>query len=363
MPRSTGEMSPMSRDSQPVMRAQTAPPISQPVASNAAIAIDSGGAGALASSPAIIVPAASSPAISISGDALPVTPAVDEPKRSALGVFGWLLLAAILFGGVGALLYVALGERAGKPQEILPGSGSDPLMAPGSQGLIPGSEPSAPLPLGSAGSSAAGGGGSAGVGSDGPQVPGVIVGSGVGSDGAVGSAGSAVAVTDEPPVKAVDPKGPQTGKHPGQPVDNKKPPKGPALKDLTNPKDILAAAEKFRDTGDWESAVATFKKLEKSKAYLSDSLYGQAYALMQDNHLDEAQALALRAEKTPGPHAIDAQILYADTVFKKGDVESAKRMFVEMRKHMSGEYKAAVTRKIVACNKSLKKPENDGIAN
>ena len=32
-------------------------------------------------------------------------------RRSALGVFGWLLLAAVLFGGVGALLYVALGER------------------------------------------------------------------------------------------------------------------------------------------------------------------------------------------------------------------------------------------------------------
>ncbi|MGN6107459.1 MAG: protein kinase domain-containing protein, partial [Kofleriaceae bacterium] len=32
-------------------------------------------------------------------------------KKSGFGVFGWLLLAALLFGGVGALLYVALGER------------------------------------------------------------------------------------------------------------------------------------------------------------------------------------------------------------------------------------------------------------
>ncbi|MBL0216144.1 MAG: hypothetical protein IPQ07_19955 [Myxococcales bacterium] len=49
------------------------------------------------------------------------------PKRSALGMFGWLLLGAILFGGVGALVYVALGER-GQRQSTKAGdlgSGSD----------------------------------------------------------------------------------------------------------------------------------------------------------------------------------------------------------------------------------------------
>jgi tetratricopeptide (TPR) repeat protein len=36
------------------------------------------------------------------------------PQRSRWAVLGWLLLAAFLFGGVGVVLYIAAGERAGK---------------------------------------------------------------------------------------------------------------------------------------------------------------------------------------------------------------------------------------------------------
>jgi len=37
-----------------------------------------------------------------------------EPRRSGASVIGWLFLAALIFGGVGVVLYVALGERAGR---------------------------------------------------------------------------------------------------------------------------------------------------------------------------------------------------------------------------------------------------------
>src|SRR5262249_20314732 len=47
------------------------------------------------------------PSISGEGNAYE-TPSL---KRSGVVVFGWLVLAVLLFGGMGALLYAALGER------------------------------------------------------------------------------------------------------------------------------------------------------------------------------------------------------------------------------------------------------------
>ncbi|HEX8112609.1 MAG TPA: serine/threonine-protein kinase, partial [Kofleriaceae bacterium] len=62
------------------------------------------------SSPSLIQPAVTiSPAVSDPG--LPAAPPMVVVHRSALGVLGWIVLAAVLFGGVGSLLYIAIGER------------------------------------------------------------------------------------------------------------------------------------------------------------------------------------------------------------------------------------------------------------
>ncbi len=307
MPRMTSEVSPLSRESQPVMRAQTAPPVSQPV-----------GVASASSSGDLLLP----PPV-----ALP-----DEPKRSALGVFGWLLLAAVLFGGVGALLYVALGERGAKQQqETLPIGSDDRGSAP----IDPGPAAGSAAMIGSA--------------DPGPGSAAVVT---VQPDAAIAEVGSGSAAED---VKPKTP--PQNGKHPVKaPVV-----KHPGAPD--DPKELVAQAKAFEDSGAWDDALATYKKLEKFKAFTSEAYYGEAMAAMQSNRIDEAQALALKAGKLAGPRAIDGMILYADTIFKQGDIERAKTIYVEMRKRLTGEPKARVTRKIVACNKALKKNENDGITN
>jgi hypothetical protein len=90
-------------------------------------------------SPATSARMASQPA-AMSAQSLVELPAYEPPSitRSGLGVFGWLVLAALLFGGVGALLYVALGERGERAPSKLdeadqpaPQVGAAPEVPPG----------------------------------------------------------------------------------------------------------------------------------------------------------------------------------------------------------------------------------------
>ncbi|MGH9883923.1 MAG: serine/threonine protein kinase, partial [bacterium] len=57
------------------------------------------------SSPVISSPAMSDPSLAVS------PPPIIALQRSWISVFGWLVLAAVLFGGVGTLVFLALGER------------------------------------------------------------------------------------------------------------------------------------------------------------------------------------------------------------------------------------------------------------
>src|SRR5262245_17123327 len=50
-------------------------------------------------------------AAAMSDPGLAASPPIAALQRSWISVFGWLVLAAVLFGGVGTLLYLALGER------------------------------------------------------------------------------------------------------------------------------------------------------------------------------------------------------------------------------------------------------------
>ncbi len=266
-----------------------------------------------------IITVASEPVASVSQSTL-------APKRSALGVLGWLVLATVLFGGVGALLYIALGERgANTAQPAIVGSGSAPVsndvavQAP----VIP-LDATAPIPA---------------------------VGSG---------SGSAEVVEDHtvpPPV--IDKNHPK--KQPIVKVPTP-PPHRPvivaAIEDK-DPKAILKAAKAAEKATDWAAARAAWAKLEHSKPMLIDSLYGQAWAAFNLNDVQGAMDLSKRAIEAG--HRTEAMFLYGDSLFRLQNFQRAKDVYVSLRKRLTGDQKAQAIHKIVACNHSLGvTPDTDG---
>ncbi|HSK00439.1 MAG TPA: serine/threonine-protein kinase [Kofleriaceae bacterium] len=268
-------------------------------------------------------------------------PAYEPPsiKRSGLGVFGWLLLAALLFGGVGALLYVALGERGERAPSKLD-EAVQPAPQVGVAPEVPPGPPPAPVV---------------------PQEPARPAGGDIKvvPDEPPGGEGSAAPGTGTSPVA--------TGDDPDRKADGKKPGARPirrpgvAAVDERDPKALLRQGKQHEKSGDWEAARAVYQKLEKIKGHAGIALYQQAWVAIQTNELDVALQLASRSAGQPGPYKIDAKFLYGDALYKQGEFRRAKDIYIGLRKGLTGEMKATATRKIAAANRALKLPEDDGI--
>ncbi|MDQ3296363.1 MAG: protein kinase, partial [Myxococcota bacterium] len=233
-------------------------------------------------------------------------------KRSAAGALGWLLLGALLFGGIGTVLYIALGERGARaPSQV-----DDSIQPAGS-------------PAGDS--------------------------DGVGSGSAEPPDPKSVVKPDDRTKNATTNKKPQTVRTP--------PKKLVAVADEKDPKALIKQGKALEKNGDWELARGLYMKLEKIKGYAGQALYLQAWAAFQAQDTDAAVALSKKAAEQPGPHKTDAMFLYADALFRKGDPERAKLIYLNLRKKLTGDERATATKKIAACNKALKLPEADGITN
>ena len=291
------------------MAAQQGIDFSQPITSTGSHAPIPRAATEPSSSPGLAL--ASSPSIQIAPE--PSTPV----HRSALGVFGWLLLAAILFGGIGTLIFAALGERGDRtpasalmqapPPEV--GSAALPIPPP----VVP------PAP---------------------PPVPQAAIGPDAGSNA-------------HPPV--VKPTNPnlKTAPPPHHPIA--------AAPEKLDPKALLKQAKAFEKKTDWEGARGAYQKLEKIKGYAPDAFYSEAWAAFQSGDVDGAQNLAKQAIEANGPHVIDAMFLYGDALYRANLFSRAKDVYVGLRKRLSGEPRTTAIKKIVACNKAMHVAENDGV--
>jgi serine/threonine protein kinase len=294
-------------------------------------------------SPAASVRMQSQPSLA-SGQQIVELPPYETPsiKRGGIGAFGWLLLAALLFGGVGALLYVALGERGERAPSKL-----DEASQPGSRvGVAGGAAETQPgEPAGSAGSRAGSGGGTAAK---------------AGSDEGSAGDGSGQTGSDDPDRNKPDAKKPPPGTPPKGAI--KRPPIAavPPASD-TDPKALIRQGKLQEKNNDWEGARTTYQKLEKIKGYAGLGLYQQAWVAMHMNDTDAAIQLAIRSAAQPGTHKTDAKFLYGDALYKQGEYKRAKDIYIGLRKTLSGELKVTATRKIAAANRALKLPEEDGI--
>ena len=277
-------------------------------------------------------------------------PVAAEPPRSALRVFGWLVLAAVLFGGVGALLFLALGERNAATKV------ADAALAPASAGkekvtvMLPPPEPE----------------GSARGGSAEPAIPGPagLVGS---AEVAPGSDAPEDVRRDpaaaQPPIAGDD----KLHKRPaprGGPV--KRPPAQVASiddKDKRQIAELVKQATALEKPGHWTEARAAWQKLQKTKGYndVGETLYHQAWAAFQSNATNDAVRLAAASAAQTGPYKTRAMLLYGDALFRQGEVERAKNIYLGVRKSMTPDDRASAVKKIAQCNKKLGLPESDGL--
>jgi len=244
-----------------------------------------------------------------------VEPSQPIRKRSALGTLGWLLLAAALFGGVGALVFVAVGERGER--------------APTQE--LASAAPAEGTPAG-------------------------------------GPARENADNTDDDDDERVADDEARSGKRSerSERVGSRKTSKAPkrhvAVADANDPKELIKQGQAFEKAGEWEQARAVYARLEKVKGYAARALYMQAWAAFSANDTDDAALLAQRAASTAtGAQRTDALFLYGDALYRQGNYRRARDIFIGLHKQLSGDQKATAQRKIAACNRALNLPESDGL--
>jgi len=261
------------------------------------------------------------------------TPTLKPVKRGSLGPF---LLLIVLLGGGGALAYMMLNS-ADKT--------ADQKVNEAPSGEAPPVNNVAPTPAPAAGSAAANAvkqpaAGSAEVAPP-TKVPDKV------QETATPTAGSAATVKDTAS-KRPAPHGKTVA------VADEKADKGTLLKEI---KEAEAG-------GDWTLARATYQKLGKIKGMQGEALYGEAMAAFQQGDSPAAEAISKKASAVPGPYKLKSLLLYADTIFRQGDVKRAKDNYVSLRALTSDrEFKATLSKKIALCNKQLGLPERDGVIN
>jgi len=264
-----------------------------------------------------------------------------NPPRTALGMFGWLVLGALLFGGVGALVYVALGERGERQSQVKTNATDiqddnardtppDPVPSKGSAAPVPAPEKA------------------------------VTVDAGVESGSAAPEQGSA-AEPDKTPDKT-NQKTPTGGpvKKTVKPPTGKKNPVV-AVADEKDPKALIKQGTALEQAGEWQQARGVWMKLEKLKGYQAEAIYKQAFAAFSGQDTDAAVQLAMRAASLPGGWKTKSKFLYGDALYRQRAYDRAKDIFIGLWKQTSGDDKATAQKKVAACNQKLGKPDADGL--
>jgi serine/threonine protein kinase len=250
------------------------------------------------------------------------------PNIKGSGIFGWLLLAVILFGGVGALLYVALGERGGERIQ----SNLEDATNPGTDEVIkspvthPGKKPDKK------------------------------------KDRDKNDRDKNDNKTDNKTEK------PETGKAPAGSaaalLPDKKTTKKSDKQKVADPKDskveeadakdLLAQGKALEKKNEWAKARGVYERLERVKGHAGRGLYLQAWTSFQSQDMKGAIDLLQRAILLEGAHVGQAKLLYADALFKTKEYKRAWDIYTRLRRETSNkELKAELAKKITATNKHI----------
>ncbi len=227
-------------------------------------------------------------------------PSIPIPqRRSATSIIAWFLLATLLFGGVGVLIFVALGERT--QHAAVTNFDATPEPAPN----------------------------------------------------------DLVAPKDKSDTNKAHPQKPKVRK-PDHRVIRKPPPPPPkkVTVNTTNPKELLKLGGTYERNRDWDNARIVYEKLEKLPGQAGTAQYLQARVAFAAH--DNARALVLLTQKqaiskTKGVRQFQAKMLYADTLYSTGEYKRAKDMYMTLRSQApTRALRAQLLKNIAKCNDGMK---------
>jgi len=273
----------------------------------------------------------------------PLELALAEPEptptlKAKRGSLGPLLLLLVLLGGGGALAYMMLNSADKTSHDAI-----EPAPAPVEQ---PGSAAPAPPPAPVKQPAAVKGSASAAA-SEQKQL----------EQPAPPANGSATPAAKDDHHQIAT-----TAKHPAQPSPKHSP--VATADDKDDKASLLKKAQDAEAASDWTLARATYQRLGKIKGMQGQALYSEALAAFQQGDSPSAEAISKKASAVNGAYKLRSLMLYADTIYRQGDVKRAKDNYVSLRALTSDkEFKATVTKKIALCNKQLGLAERDGVIN
>jgi hypothetical protein len=229
-----------------------------------------------------------------------------QPQRSALAVFGWILLFVMLAGAVGTLLFVAAGERT--EREVPTGPAGGGVTEPGDAGAK--AQPA-----------------------DGGVKAAVLVDAGARDPG------------KEPgkdPGK--DPAGKDPGKDPGKnpgidgPVPKPPPPPGGPPKSRKEAGKVLEQANRARAAMDWDLARTLYQRVASSRYRKADGYVGLAKVAFENKDADAALKYAQKAMDAGA--TTSAWMVLGHAYFKKGRYADALEQYEKVLKKNPGDKEA-----------------------
>jgi eukaryotic-like serine/threonine-protein kinase len=230
-------------------------------------------------------------------------------ERSGLATFFWVLLAGIVLGGLGVVLFVAAGERGkdGAAGSAVSGSGSEAGAT--ADGGVPAVDAAPAIDRGSGASS----GSSKASGDRDGKGSGATDRDGKGSGGRDHGGGAASG------------SGKASGKGSGSAT---------ASGDGDDAAALLAAGDKAMKTLDWPTAIESYQKVIATKQHLAQAYLGLAKATWQNKNVDGAIVAADKALKAGAGD--EARKLLGHLYFRKGNYAEAKKYYEQVLKNDPG---------------------------
>ena len=255
------------------------------------------------------------------------------PNIKGSGIFGWLLLAVVLFGGVGALLYVALGERGGERiqtnLEDATNPGSDDIKSPVND---PGKKDKKHKP-------------------DKKPDKSDKTDKTDRNDKTDATKGSDDTTTGAAPDKS---DGKKTAKKPDPKQKTVAIVEPNSKAEDAEVKDLMAQGKALEKKNEWTKVRAVYEKLERMKGQAGRGLYLQAWTAFQSQDMPRAIELLQRAILLEGGHVTQAKTLYADALYKTKEYKRAWDIYTRLRRETSSkDLKAELAKKITAANKNI----------
>ena len=237
------------------------------------------------------------------------------PQRSGLATFLWVLLAGVVLGGLGVVLFVAAGERGkdGAPPSAIAGSAQggagEATAADAGVGAAPdaGAEDSAGPGKGAVDRGGAGDRGTGDRGGAGDR-------GGSGDRGGAGDRGGGTVRGGKPGGGSAS--GTGAGGDGAVEVASKVP------RTDKEAAALLAAADKAYKDLDWPSAIDQYQRVIQSKHYTGQAYLGLARSTWQNKNVDGAITAAEKALRNGAGD--EARKLLGHLYFRKGNYEQAK---------------------------------------